>query len=251
LESGSDLVLEMMGKGKQRVSEVLRPAFEAFRQTRVGLQPLFFFGFPRETDADRQKTVELLKANKDIFCTITKAGIFALLPGSYVAKQPAAHGIKRVYRREGEDIGWDLEYENISGDPPPNAYSFGAFNRQLPHSEMFERPWAGGIDTLHSQLYVERYGRDIFHRLREQGAGDGARQKRRLRWRSAYDLHVIGENTLIHEALRAQNAHGSDLGNKVSTRFVNELHEVLSPVAKANVAGEFVIEFSLDLTTIN
>ena len=82
-----------MGKGANRIESVLEPSFQAFRTANIGLQPLFFFGFPREDDSDRQATVDLLLRNSDVFSTITKGGIFELLPGSIIAKNPDAFGV--------------------------------------------------------------------------------------------------------------------------------------------------------------
>jgi anaerobic magnesium-protoporphyrin IX monomethyl ester cyclase len=209
LESGSSRVLELMGKGKNRVDDVLLPVLATFRESSsIGLQPLFFFGFPGETDADRQATVDLLVSHADTFSTITKGGIFALLPGAMVARNPQAFGVTGIRRFAGDDIAGSLEYEMTSGEPAPICDAFRAFNDQLPYLGLYERPWLGGIDTFHSQLYVERYGREVFHRLRQRAAAWEPAWTE-VTVQSRFDLDTVLENVVIHNALKMPGARAS------------------------------------------
>jgi anaerobic magnesium-protoporphyrin IX monomethyl ester cyclase len=198
-ESGSSRVLERMGKGKRHAEGVFRPVLDVFRRSPVGLQPLFFFGFPGEDDRDRQETVDFLCDESDVLCTVSKGGLFALLPGSIVAKDPARFGVRNIRRNAGDDIAGGLSYELDEGVVPPNCDEFRCFNRQLPHLDLFERPWAGGIDTFHTQLYIERHGRDVFHRLRRRGVPDAPSTV--VSWSSRFDLEELTENVIIHQAL--------------------------------------------------
>jgi anaerobic magnesium-protoporphyrin IX monomethyl ester cyclase len=204
LESGSSRVLECMGKGANRVEDVLRPAFASFTATRVGLQPLFFFGFPGETDDDRQQTVDLLRENEEIFSTISKGGLFDLLPGSIIARSPEQFGVSQVCRRPGDDIAGALEYEVRSHEESPTCKAFRHFNDQLPHWSVYERPWAGGVDTFHTQLYVERFGRNIFRKLHathEEQAEPWARVVIATR----FNLEEIMENVVLHHGIQSLN----------------------------------------------
>lgn len=208
LESGSSRVLERMGKGRNRVEEVLDPVLAAFASSSIGLQPLFFFGFPGETDDDRQATVDLLLSHKQVFSTITKGGIFALLPGSIVARKPQEFGIGEIWRNEGDDIAGSLRYEMLDGEGAPVCDSFRFFNQQLPTWSLFERPWLGGIDTFHSQLYIERFGRDVFHRLRDR-FHDWRPAWTEISVHSAFDLNAVLENVVIRNALTVPGAEES------------------------------------------
>ena len=98
-----------------------------------------------------------------------------------------------------------------------------AFNAQLPHSSLFERPWAGGLDTFHSQLYVERFGTHAFDRLKTQ-ATHMSELWLRTRVASFYDLNAIFETSIIHQALKndcgrdtLRKRLGSDLERATST----------------------------------
>ncbi|MBN8213199.1 MAG: radical SAM protein [Xanthomonadales bacterium] len=202
LESGSARVLEAMGKGINRVERVLRPALAAFARSDIALQPLFFFGFPGETDEDRQATVDLLIDHAGLFTPISKGGTFALLAGSAIARDPATFGLTNL-RRAGEDeLGGILDYERIDGEPMPDCVDFGRFNALLPHCDAFERPWAGGIDTLHTHLWVDRYGRAVFERLRPVLAGHGERRLP-VAVTSRFDVEELIQNVLIDRTVRA------------------------------------------------
>ena len=202
LESGSATVLEAMGKGVDRVERVLHPVLAAFAASGLTLQPLFFFGFPGETDADRQATVDLLLAYRGLFAPISKGGTFALLAGSAIARDPAAFGLTGLRRATGDTLGGILDYECIDGRGMPACADFACFNRQLPHCDAFERPWAGGIDTLHTHLWVERHGRGGFELLRPWLAGSGERRLP-ISVTSRFDVEEVIENVLIDRTVRA------------------------------------------------
>jgi anaerobic magnesium-protoporphyrin IX monomethyl ester cyclase len=239
LESGSSRVLESMGKGKNRAEDILAPALKSFRASCVGLQPLFFFGFPGETDEDRQRTVSLLLDNIDIFITVTKGGLFDLLPGSIIAKAPEKFGVCGIRRRADDNIAGGLEYQMSSDGAPPACEAFARFNDQLPHWGVFERPWAGGIDTLHTQLYVERFGRDIFHRLREAYQG-GTEPWGDVALTTSYNLHEILDNVVIHQAFE----NGAEKIGQVALQVADsDLQDLFAPMTPDLPARKYEIRF--------
>ena len=205
LESGSTSILEKMGKGKNRIEQDLLPAFHSFRESTIGLQPLFFYGFPGETDHDRNLTVELLTNNSDIFATISKGGSFTLLSGSIAAKDPQRFGVCNARRRFGENISGELQYDVENQDRCDREDSFKKFNDCLPHWNLWERPWAGGIDTLHTQLYVERFGRGIFHDLQQQYRY-AEEPWASITVSSKFDLDHVMTNVMLHDALRCPSS---------------------------------------------
>ena len=233
LESGSSRVLSRMGKGRDRVEAVLRPVFDVFRSSRVGLQPVFFFGFPGESNEDRHRTVSLLRDNLDIFSTVGKGGVFSLLAASIMARRPGDFGIRCTV--SDDDISGVLQYQLEDEGDPPDCRAFKPFNDSLPHSEAFERPWLGGIDTLHTQLYVRRYGRGIFHSLRER---DPAR--RQDSWldidlTSPFDLDAVMENVVIYRALQGDITMASALDG-VGQHLEADASESLFQVARTQAA---------------
>jgi anaerobic magnesium-protoporphyrin IX monomethyl ester cyclase len=238
LESGSSRILEKMGKGKNRVEQELLPAFRSFRESTIGLQPLFFYGFPGETKQDRRLTVELLTENSDIFATISKGGLFTLLTGSIVAKDPQRFGIRNTRRRSGENISGELEYD-IEEDPCNREDSFAEFNDCLPHWNLWERPWVGGIDTLHTQLYVERFGRQVFRELQQQ-YGRTEEPWASIAVSSKFDLDQVMTNVMLHDALKCQSALELVAGAGISAGIVEQS---LASTESEDETKEYVVQF--------
>jgi len=236
LESGSATVLERMGKGADRVEQVLHPTLQSFRRSRIGLQPLYFYGFPGETAADRQATVNLLQTYADLFSPVSRGGLFGLMAGSMIARQPARYGLRGLTHAEDSDIIGELKFQSDNVEDISCTREAEAYNRQVSTSERFERPWAGGVDTLHSHLYVERFGRDIFRDLLAQ---DTAQPAQRIELSSHFDLEEVSESATIASSLRT-------FGDKldIPRDVVSLTSEVLVPVRRTATSRRFVLEFS-------
>ena len=245
LESGSSRVLELMGKGRGRVEEVYRPVFEALRGTTIGLQPKFFFGFPGETGSERWDTVDLLNEHRQVFAVVTGGNVFDLTSGSMVAKNPETFGIRGVRRCEGFDICGGCDYELASGEPLPGPNAFDDLNAALNYFHAFERPFAGGIDTFHTTLYVKRFGRDVFHRLGEQWRSRDAQTRpwARVDIDSGFAIDEAFDNVLVKAAMefscmreRATHELGPD-------ELAKELAQVEQPLPRSEEPFTYHIRF--------
>jgi anaerobic magnesium-protoporphyrin IX monomethyl ester cyclase len=239
LESGSARVLELMGKGRDRVQSVLLPALSAFRRASIALQPLFFFGFPGETDAERQQTVDLLNAYRDVFAPISKGGFFTLLAGSILAKQPARFGLLGLRTKADDDILWELDFDTADGRGNCGCSAFREFNDQLPHCDLFERPWAGGIDTLHSQLYVEAFGRGVFDALRTRARPDAERAYR-VTLDFNFDVAQINDNVLIVQALERDDG-AARTALRTAQIDENEVDDVLQSLIRTPMPRHYTM----------
>jgi hypothetical protein len=235
LESGSARVLEIMGKGSDRIEQVLHPALQAFRGSRVGLQPLYFYGFPGETDRDRQMTVDLLLDYIDVFSPVSRGGMFGLMSGSMIARSPEKYGLRDLRPNGDEDIIGDLAFTSENPEDIGCSHEAEPYNRQLPTSRRFERPWAGGVDTLHSHLFVERFGRTVFRGMRTP---DNKRGLGRIEVRSLYDLEEVIETALIAVSLRAVGATVS-----LPDGIGELLAETLVPALRSSLPRLFTLEF--------
>jgi anaerobic magnesium-protoporphyrin IX monomethyl ester cyclase len=235
LESGSAAVLEKMGKGTDRVSQVLHPVLTAFRNSSIGLQPLYFYGFPGETDADRQATVDLLLSYLDLFSPVSRGGMFGLMAGSIIARSPEKYGLWDAVAMEGDDIIWELGFHTDNLEHISCAREAEPFNRQVPFSERFERPWAGGIDTFHSQLFVERFGRGVFEMMR---VIEPDRKPKPIEIKSHFDLAEIFETALIATLIRVA---GCEI--RLSPELDALTDEVLIAAQRAPSRRTYAVEF--------
>jgi anaerobic magnesium-protoporphyrin IX monomethyl ester cyclase len=238
LESGSAAVLAKMGKGTERVDQVLHPVLAAFRNSSVGLQPLYFYGFPGETDADRQATVDLLLRYADLFSPLSRAGMFGLMAGSMIARSPEQYGLRDVHPVEGEDIIWELDFGTDAAEHISCAREAEPYNRQVPFSGRFERPWAGGVDTFHSQLFVERFGRGVFERMR---GIEPETTPKPIELKSHFDLPEIIETALIATSIRAA---GCDI--RLPPEVSSLTSEVLIAARRGPSSRIYAVEFKAE-----
>jgi len=232
LESGSSRVLQRMGKGSDRVETVLLPVLDAFTSTGIALQPLFFFGFPGETDEDRSATVKLLMSYAHLFAPISKGGVFALLSGSMIARNPGAFGIRQVWRAESDEIGGILDFELENGAAAPLCTDFSQFNDRLPTTPQFERPWAGGIDTFHTQLWVGRFGREVFEKLRPHLEA-AAMPALPLQLNSNFDVDDILQNVTVHRLASLPSS-------RIDASLSGDIEFICAPLPRVN-GGDFTV----------
>jgi hypothetical protein len=237
LESGSTSILEKMGKGGDRVDQVLHPVLVAFRNSRIGLQPLYFYGFPGETNADRQATVDLLLGYADLFAPVSRGGLFGLMAGSMIAKAPELFGLRNVAPIADEDIIWELDFRSDAPEHIDCAEAAEPYNRQIPYSERFERPWAGGVDTFHSQLFVERFGRDVFDRMRTAEPGPAAPP---IQLESRFDLSEIVETALIATTIRNGSAETALL-----TELAALSKDILVPAERSETRRTYAVNLGV------
>jgi anaerobic magnesium-protoporphyrin IX monomethyl ester cyclase len=112
LESASERMIEFMVKGTRLevTSRVLREGAQAG----IWNHTFFFFGFPTETMADAQETVDFLYAHQE---WIHSAGLGAFILERYspAHMDPIRFGIKRVYEKPERDLAIYSDYEPSSG----------------------------------------------------------------------------------------------------------------------------------------
>jgi anaerobic magnesium-protoporphyrin IX monomethyl ester cyclase len=245
LESGSSRVLELMGKGRNRVEQVYEPAMRAFEKSAIGLQPKFFFGFPGERDDDRKATIDFLNRHRDVLSIVTSGNVFDLTAGSIVAKNPEKFGLKNLRRKEGQDINGGMDYELITGEPVPRPADFADINAALDYFHPFERPWAGGIDTFHSKLYLRRYGRGVFHVLQEQFR---RRDEITRPWvgasiASRFDLDEVFQRVLVSGALQYQCMLSLVEQSATREEIEAELNEIRRPLPSQPRPVNYAVRF--------
>ena len=112
LETGSERMIRQMVKGTQAetMSRVLRTG------ARAGIwnHAFFFFGFPAETMADAQETVNFLYAHQDALHSASP-GVFVLERYSPVHANPAQFGVKRLIDPPDQDLAIYFDYEPAAG----------------------------------------------------------------------------------------------------------------------------------------
>jgi len=112
LETAAEPTIRRMVKGTQpeEMSRILR------QSTAAGIwnHAFFFFGFPGETLADAQETVNFVYAHRD---AIHSASLGTFLLESYAPahREPAKYNIRRIHPDSARDLAIYFDYEPASG----------------------------------------------------------------------------------------------------------------------------------------
>jgi hypothetical protein len=112
LESGCNRVLNHMKKGttKETAAEVCRNIYNAGIWNHLYV----FFGFPSESRAEAQETIDFLLSNKNIIHHFN-IGNFILSRGSAVNEYPEAYGISGINANQDTDFSLTSDYSVSSG----------------------------------------------------------------------------------------------------------------------------------------
>lgn len=148
LESYSQRVLDCMHKGVR--SDVIEKTLKLCRDAGLAFNLQFFFGFPGETEAEAEETIEFVTGQLHGAATVSFGG-FRLQRGSPIAREPAAFGITIQAAQDG--LGTDLEYQPVPPHPP--AAEKRLADSVVAKTGSHNRPL--GIDA-HSLLYLYKSG---------------------------------------------------------------------------------------------
>jgi len=121
LESGQQRVLDLMHKGirVETAAQILRRCKE------VGIRAfvMFFAGFPTESPAEAEKTVEFIETHREYITQVAFTN-FVLVKSSPVYAEPGKYGIMSIQPYEGEDLKIYAQYEVEKGLTAKEAVAF-------------------------------------------------------------------------------------------------------------------------------
>ncbi|MDH7487310.1 MAG: radical SAM protein [Anaerolineae bacterium] len=112
LETGSERMIRHMVKGT--CPEIMSRVLRASAKAGIWNHAFFFFGFPTETMADAQETVNFLYAHQDAVHSASP-GVFMLERYSPVHADPARFGVRGVVEVADQDLAITFDYEVESG----------------------------------------------------------------------------------------------------------------------------------------
>lgn len=146
LETASERMIALMDKGTHRetMSRILRESAAAG----IWNHTFFFFGFPTETLADAQETVNFVYAHGDVIHSASP-GEFVLERYSPVHRAPQKFGVRRIIERPEQDLAIYFAYELESG-----------LDEEMAHT-ITERL----LDVLPGKRYGQYYAQDTYRLL--------------------------------------------------------------------------------------
>jgi len=168
LETASERMIELMDKGTQRetMSRILRESAAAG----IWNHTFFFFGFPTETMADAQDTVNFVYAHGDAIHSASP-GEFVLERYSPVHQRPAEFGVRRIIGRPEQDLAIYFDYELESGLDEQMAKTITGRLLDVLPGKRFGQYYAQDAYRLLYAGYLYEQGRPLPGWLADEDAG--------------------------------------------------------------------------------
>ncbi|HEX3552543.1 MAG TPA: radical SAM protein [Thermoanaerobaculia bacterium] len=165
MESGNQRILDLIDKGTKVA--YMGETMKNFSDAGIAVQLMSFSDFPTETQAEKAESHQFVK-DHEAYWSAGGMGTFLLTGTAIVAKEPARFGIRLIETRE-MDIVRAITYEMIDQDAEDNRKAMLTEDRDASFESdggvfpvVFNRPWAGGTDTLHTMIYYRTYGKRFF-----------------------------------------------------------------------------------------
>jgi hypothetical protein len=112
VESGSDRVLSLIGKGTNTadIQKVLADSHAA------GIRNICYtlFGFPTETEAESIQTIDFIQANKE-YIDLVSTSVFGLQKGTPIYRNPFRYGISEIIEEKRTILDEKIDYTVSSG----------------------------------------------------------------------------------------------------------------------------------------
>ena len=179
MESGNQRILNLIDKGTNIV--YMEQTMRNFAQAGVAVQLMTFAGFPTETKEEKLATIDFIERNRE-YWAIGGLGTFLLTGTAIVARKPELFGITLI-ENDRIDIARSVEYF-VEGAEDREAMFTDEYDASFDEDggifpSALGRPWAGGIDSLHSMIYYAAHGTDFFKkndlRLRRKEPAPGSK----------------------------------------------------------------------------
>jgi hypothetical protein len=154
LESGCNRILNHMGKGttKEIAVDICRNAYNAG----IWNHMYCFLGFPTETRAEAQETIDFLTSNKGVIHSFNLDN-FILAKGAAVMKCPAKFGVTSVDAGVDSDFNFAYNYTVSSGLTSNQAMELSVVSRDKIASE-YKSSKFFKLECEDVLLYISHYG---------------------------------------------------------------------------------------------
>ena len=156
LESANDRILALIDKGTTQ--EIERESLRRSSEAGIWNHTFLFFGFPTETQAEAQDTIDFLMENLDHINSFAP-GVFLLNRDSSVYQFPEKYSISRIIEDPVADIAMNLDFEISAGmsreeAKKKNAQCVKAGEENFPTLNIW-----GALPREHFLLYLDKFGK--------------------------------------------------------------------------------------------
>ncbi len=154
LESASDRILACMDKGikKENVLKICKYSNDAGIWTHLFL----IFGFPTETPAEAEETIDFILQNKKIISSMS-FGSFQLTKHSKVFENPASFNVSKIIQNDDTDLSLWYEHEtnrDMSKKETDELIQEFYYKLSLQYRDF---PIWSNLDREHLFLYISHY----------------------------------------------------------------------------------------------
>jgi radical SAM superfamily enzyme YgiQ (UPF0313 family) len=187
METSSDRLLDLMEKGT--TAGRYRLILERLRESGIAVYPMTFIGFPTETIAEANGTLDFLQENEHLLAVLATPATFYLEGNAIITKRPQDFSLRRLERFKNLDApnGWYWQGP-ITWAPEEQEGLMARLSEVSTQIMGFlDRPFLGGVDTPHSALYIDRHGLDAIKTA-------GKRFRERLEHETFMDTHYQVES---------------------------------------------------------
>ncbi|HQB31536.1 MAG TPA: radical SAM protein [Syntrophales bacterium] len=161
VESASPRVLRRIHKGIDPAA--MERAVRNASGEGIAVEAMCFTDFPTETFDEAMETLRFIGRNRERL-SLFICGVFELVGGSPVARNPAAFGIGKTWHVEGDRLKTGLYFE--AAVPWKTGGEKERIDGEIDRLSRFWRlspyPWAGSLSTAHTLLWYERFGPGAF-----------------------------------------------------------------------------------------
>ena len=160
VESASRRVLASICKGLEPADG--ERAVHNLAAAGVAVEVMCFTDFPTETRAEALETISFLDRRADDIA-LFMCGVFDLVHGSAVARDPGAYGVEELWSVAGDAFRTGIFYRARRGKSEAEAREIEeALDEVSSRYALRSYPFAGSLSTAHTLLWIDRRGPGAF-----------------------------------------------------------------------------------------
>jgi len=157
LESANDRVLALIDKGTTK--DVEREVLKKSSDAGIWNHAFLFFGFPTETRAEAQETMDFLKDNLDSIHSFGP-GVFLLNRDSSCYQYPEKYSISKIVQDPEANIAMNLDFVADEGMSREEAAEMNARCIRMGEEKFPTLNLWGTLPREHFLLYLDHFGKD-------------------------------------------------------------------------------------------
>jgi anaerobic magnesium-protoporphyrin IX monomethyl ester cyclase len=189
VESASPRVLSLIGKGLDPGES--ERAIRNLAAAGVAVEVMCFTDFPTETRAEALETMDLLARRSDEIA-LFMCGVFDLVHGSAVARDPGAYGVEEIWSVAGDAFRTGIFYRERRRKTEADRGAIEAALDEVSSRYALRRyPFAGSLSTAHTLLWLDRNGPGAFRTGAVAPSGRGSPLEKRRGARARFDVERI------------------------------------------------------------